>query len=222
MIEVSCWDNRKFVFEPGSTALLAIDMQHDFVSPNGYVAVNYGGSLAAIVPPLEKVLQAAREIGVDVIHTREGYSADGSDVNAVKRALGYVGRPGPNGPFLIRGTPGHNFLEGFGPKGGEHVIDKPGFSAFYRTELDKILEDGAITHLIVTGVTTQCCVHSTLRDAVDRGYFCLSLEDCCMAIDPAVHDATMQIIQAEQHLFGWISSSSHLLNALVRDSTRMP
>jgi len=191
-------------------------MQRDFLAPDGNLALRHGGvaALAAIIPKVRKVLGAARDAGLMVVHTREGYSPDRSDVNAFKRTLGYVGVDGPNGPFLIRGTPGHDFMEGFHPEESEYVVDKPGFSAFYRTDLETILNDQRISHLILTGITTQCCVHSTLRDAVDRGYFCLSLEDCCAAEDPEIHQATLQIIQAENHLFGWISSSDAFLGAL--------
>ncbi len=213
MYEINCWNNRTFPFDINSTALLVIDMQRDFLASDGYIATKYPEvtALQAIVPAVKKVLQAARKSGLTIFHTREGYQGDRSDVNAYKRALGYVGQPGPNGPFLIRGTYGHDFYDGFEPLEGEKVIDKPGFSAFYKTNLDNILKNLGITHLIICGITTQCCVHSTLRDAVDRGYFCLSLADCCAAEDTAVHDATMQIIQAENHLFGWISSSSQFL-----------
>lgn len=215
-MKINCWKNRVFEFEPDSTALLVIDMQHDFLAQDGNMALRYGGvrALAAIVPNVSKVLRGARDAGLMVIHTREGYCPDRSDVNAFKQTLGYVGLDGPNGPFLIRGTAGHDFLDGFHPEKSEYVIDKPGFSAFYRTDLEAILRDQGISHLIFTGITTQCCVHSTLRDAVDRGYFCLTLEDCCAAENQEIHDATMQIIQAENNLFGWITNVEGLLGAL--------
>ena len=110
----------------------------------------------------------------------------------------------------------HDFFEGFEPKEKEIVIDKPGFRAFYKTDLEETLLDRDITHLIITGITTQCCVHSTLRDAVDRGFFCLSIEDCCAAHDSKIHDSTMKIIQAEDHLFGWITTSIEFFEA-IRD-----
>ena len=215
-MRVNCWQNRVFEFEPDSTAILVIDMQRDFLAPDGNLALRHGGvkALAAIIPKVTKVLTEARGAGLMVIHTREGYSPDRSDVNAFKRTLGYVGVDGPNGPFLIRGTPGHDFLEGFQPQESEYVVDKPGFSAFYRTDLETILSDQGISHLILAGITTQCCVHSTLRDAVDRGYFCLTIEDCCAAENQEIHDATMKIIQAENHLFGWITNSEDLIDAL--------
>ena len=173
MVEINCWGKRVFRFTPDSTALLVIDMQHDFPAPDGYVAAveDGAGALATIVPAVSKVLKAARGANLLVVHTREGYAADGSDVNAAKRELGYVGKEGPYGPFLVRGTPGQDFLAGFEPKANEFVVDKAGFSAFYNTGLAEIPRDRAIPHLIISGVTTQCCVHSTLRDAVERGFF---------------------------------------------------
>ena len=191
-------------------------MQRDFLADDGYIAVKYGtaAQMAAVVPKTSSVIDAARQAKLKIIHTREGYSADGSEINSYKRQLGYVGQPGPNGPFLIRGTPGHEFFEGFEPRSHEIVIDKAGFSAFYQTSLEEILEQERITHLVITGITTQCCVHSTLRDAVERGYFCLTLEDCCAAEDPAVHSATLTVIQAENHLFGWISNAQAFVSTL--------
>ena len=217
-IHVPCWDNREYRFDPSHTALVVIDMQRDFLAEDGYVAVKYGtaAQLATIVPKTKNLLDAARQVQLKVVHTREGYSADGSEVNSYKRQLGYVGQPGPNGPFLIRGAPGHDFSEGFEPQSNEIVIDKPGFSAFYRTQFQEILHRENITHLVITGITTQCCVHSTLRDAVERGYFCLTLQDCCAAEDPAVHAATLTVIQAEKHLFGWISSAEAFKEALLK------
>ena len=216
LIQVPCWDSRKYTFDPSHTALVVIDMQRDFLADDGYIAVKYGtaAQLAAVVPKTMSVIDAARQVKLKIIHTREGYSADGSEVNSYKHQLGYVGQPGPNGPFLIRGTPGHDFFEGFEPQSDELVIDKPGFSAFYQTSFEEMLEQEGITHLVITGITTQCCVHSTLRDAVERGYFCLTLEDCCAAEDPAIHTATLAVIQAEDHLFGWISNAQAFAGAL--------
>lgn len=210
MLEIICQDERRFAFVPKHTALLMIDMQRDFFTPPEETT-----ALQEILSPAGLVLAAARNAGVHVIHTREGYAADGTDVNAFKRSLGYVGKPGPDGPYLIRGSAGHDFLDGFESHTGELVIDKAGFSGFYRTPLEPELQARAITHLLLAGVTTQCCVHSTLRDAIERGFFCLTLDDCCAAIEPAVHQATLQIIRAEHDLFGWISDSAALLAALA-------
>lgn len=223
MFTVPCWENRSFEFDPRHTALVVVDMQRDFVSDDGYVGFRHRGRnpLSRIVPELLRVLAAARSGGLCIVHTREGYSADGSDVNAYKRDLEYVGSPGPGGPFLIRGFYGHDFFNGFEPEGDETVVDKAGFSAFYNTDLHTNLTQRKITHLILTGVTTQCCVHSTLRDAVERGYFCLTLEDCCAAEDMNVHAAAMRIIQSENHLFGWIARGNDFTRTLLKYTVRL-
>lgn len=210
MANVVCHDQRHFTFAPGQTALLMIDMQRDFFSTPAKAA-----ALNEIIPPARRVLAAARNLGMLIFHTREGYGADGTDVNAYKRSLGYVGKPGPEGPLLIRGSRGHDFLDDFLPLPDETVVDKAGFSGFFGTDLHSRLQAHAVTHLLLAGVTTQCCVHSTLRDAVERGYFCLTLDDCCAAFDPAVHAATLQIIHAENNLFGWIADSAALLAAVA-------
>jgi nicotinamidase-related amidase len=132
----------------------------------------------------------------------------------MKRERNSAGQPGPLGRFLIRGEPGQDIVADLAPEPGEPVFDKPGFSAFYRTGLQDHLRSHGITHLIVTGVTTQCCVHSTLRSAVDRGYWCLTLEDCCAAQEPALHEAALSLIYGEGHLFGWVCASPALLAAL--------
>ena len=216
MAQILCWGDRQFAFDPVTTCLIVVDMQHDFIAPADAVTSRLTDRfpLAGIVPNLKRVLATARRVGMTIVHTREGYAADGSDVSLYKRSLDYVGRPGPNGPFLIRGTPGHDFFDGFEPQPDEIVVDKAAFSAFYQTSLHRTLVDTGVTHLVLTGVTTQCCVHSTLRDAVERGYFCLTLEDCCAAEDPTVHAATMRIIQAENNLFGWISDSQAFIDAM--------
>lgn len=218
-VRISCSGGRCFEFDVDRSALLVIDMQRDFLDPKGYLASKAEGKasvLAGIVPNVSAVLAAARRRGLMVVHTREGYSADGSDATPYKKSLGYVGAAGPNGPFLIRGAPGHDFYPGFEPRPGEPVVDKAAFSAFYGTRLDHMLERRNITHLVLSGVTTQCCVHSTLRDAVERGFFCLTLMDCCAAEDPEVHEAALRIIQAEGHLFGWIASASAFVDAVSR------
>jgi len=216
MRSIKCWGDRSFGFDPATTALLVIDMQRDFLDPAGMAAVEGEeiDELRKIMPTLRALSAAARLVGVPVIHTREGYAADLSDVSQAKAERGSVGTPGPLGRFLIRGEPGHDFHEGFQPEPGETVIDKFGFGAFYRTDLEELLETEGITHLIAAGITTQCCVHSTLREALDRGFYCLTVADACAAFEPAVHDAALAIIQAENHLFGWIADSGDVLAAL--------
>ena len=125
-----------------------------------------------------------------------------------------VGDPGPLGRFLIRGEAGHDFVDELRPAQGEAVVDKPGFGAFYRTDLEGMLRAAGVTHLILSGITTQCCVHSTLREAVDRGFWCLTVADCCAAIETAWHDATMSLIPSEGHLFGWICDLDDLRRGL--------
>ena len=216
MPNVSCNFDREFTFDTATTAVLAIDMQRDFLEDGGYCAAEGGDVSAgqAIIPAFAAVLDAARRAGIAIIHTREGYLADGSDMNPIKHERNSTGTPGPLGRFLIRGEPGQDTIPALYPHDGEPVIDKPGFSAFYRTDLETMLADAGTTHLIVMGVTTQCCVHSTLRSAVDRGFRCLTVEDCCAALDPALHEGAMSLIYGENHLFGWVCQSAKLIGAL--------
>lgn len=216
MTEVPCLAGRRYRFDPATTAMLVIDLQRDFLDPEGYCgkAGDDLSPLRAVLPRFTALLPRLRAAGIRLIHTREGYAADGSDMHAMKRERGSAGSPGPLGRFLIRGEPGHDFIDEMRPAPGETVVDKPGFGAFYRTELEKILRDAGITHLIIAGVTTQCCVFSTLREAVDRGFWCLTLEDCCAAFDQSLHEGVFAMIQGENHLFGWITRSDDLIRAL--------
>jgi nicotinamidase-related amidase len=221
MIAVACKDRRIFWCEPERTALLVIDMQRDFCSPDG-ASAKAGEDvrpLLEIVPRVVKLVGAARSEGIEVIHTREGHRADLSDLPPSKRersrlAGAEIGSPGPLGRVLVRGEYGHDFIDELRPAPGEAVFDKPGFGAFYGTDLDAHLRRRKIDHLLFTGVTTQCCVQSTLREAVDRGYECLTFYDGCAAFVPTWHEATFAMIASEGHLFGWVSSSPALLAAL--------
>jgi biuret amidohydrolase len=216
---VACVAERAFAFEARETALLLIDMQKDFLAPGG-LCDSLGEDIDAmrpIIPRIQRLLPALRGAGVRIIHTREGYASDLSDVNPLKRSRSIVGRQGPLGRFLIRGEAGHDFIEELRPAPGERVVDKPGFGAFFRTDLEDHLRAVGITHLLIAGVTTQCCVQSTLREAVDRGFFCLTLADCCAAIEPRLHEATLTAIQGENHLFGWIATADAVLTALSGD-----
>ena len=216
MVSVSCDDGRVFSFEPGATALLAIDFQRDFLEPEGGCNTGEAGRarLAAAVPAAKAAVAAARAAGIEVLHTRESYAPDLADVSPLKREMDYVGVEGPLGRCLVRGEPGCDFVAEMRPEPGERVIDKPGFSAFYATDLEDHLRACGITHLVVTGVTYQCCVHSTLRDAVDRGFRCLTLDDACAALEPELEDAVRRIMSSEGNLFGWIADSAAFRAAL--------
>lgn len=217
MITVPCDDGRSFGFVPARTALLAIDFQRDFLELQGGCTVDSEGTkrLSAVVPAAKATVAAARTAGIEIIHTRESYSADLSDVSPLKRTMGYVGTAGPLGRCLLRGEPGCDFVADMRPEPGERVVDKAGFSAFYGTDLQEHLSARGITHLILTGVTYQCCVHSTLRDAVDRGYHCLTLDDCCAALEADLEDAVRRIMRSEGNLFGWIADGRSFRNALA-------
>lgn len=215
-ISVPCRHELSFTFDREHTALMVIDMQRDFLDES--VSCNISGEqfagLRTVIPGVSRLLATCREMGLRIIHTREGYSADMHDMHELKRSRNSIGLAGPFGRFLIRGEAGHDFYAGFEPREGEQVIDKAGFSAFYQTGLEGLLKQSGITHLIVVGITTQCCVLSTIRSAVDRGYFCLLIEDCCAAIDPQAHVAALQTIEAENNLFGWISNSESFIQAV--------
>lgn len=215
--EVACRHGLSYRFRPETTALLLIDMQRDFLEPDGYVATagQDVAPLRAIVPRLARLRAAAARAGLTVIHTREGYGADLSDMHDLKRERASAGQSGPLGRFLIRGEPGHDHIPELYPAPGEAVIDKPGFGAFYRTGLEALLRERALTHLILAGITTPCCVHSSLREAVDRGFWCLTLDDGTAAFDPLLHRAAIALIFGENHLFGWVSTVDAVVEALA-------
>lgn len=213
MISVSCRDAREYRFEPGRTALLVIDMQQEFFADETAECID---DMRAIVPRVAALLTLARNLNCRIVHTRESYQPDLSDVHAYRRSLGYVGKPGPLGRFCILGETGHEFVEAVKPLPDEPVVDKAGFSAFYRSALDGLLRRGGIDHLIICGVTTQCCVHSTLREAVDRGYWCLTVADCCAATDTGMHDTALALIAGEGHLFGWVTDLNDLVASIDR------
>ena len=217
-LTVDCTDGREYTFMPAQTALLLIDMQLDFLDPHGMCGVlgEPIDNLRSIVPTAKEVLAAVRDGGMSVVHTREGYAPDLADMHALKRKRFAGVNAGPLGRFLIRGEPGQDIIPELSPRENETVIDKPGFGAFYCTDLEEILKARSISHLLLAGVTTQCCVHSTLREAVDRGFACLTLSDCCAAFDPTQHDAAIGLIHSEDHIFGWVSDSARLLQALGR------
>ncbi len=213
-------DPYPFGFEPGCTALLIIDMQRDFVEPGGFGETlgNDVSLLQEVVPALRAVLAASRDAGITVIHTREGHLPDLSDCPPAKLRRGSpslrIGDPGPRGRILIRGEYGHDIIDELAPAPGELVIDKPGKGSFYATSLDAVLRGQGVTSLIVTGVTTEVCVHTTVREANDRGYECLVLSDCVGSYFPEFQDYGLRMFAAQGGIFGWVAPSANYLKAL--------
>ncbi|KQP39201.1 cysteine hydrolase family protein [Methylobacterium sp. Leaf106] len=209
-------------FDASSTALLIIDMQRDFLEPGGFGESlgNDVSLLASAVPPTRALLDAARASGLLVVHTREGHRPDLSDAPPAKLERGEptarIGQPGPMGRILIRGEPGHDIIPALAPQDGEPVIDKPGKGAFYATELADVLAARSIATLLVCGVTTEVCVHTTVREANDRGYRCVVVGDACASYIPEFHAAGLAMIKAQGGIFGWVSDSDSVLAALGR------
>ena len=211
-----------FAFDPARTALVVIDMQNDFCAPGGF-GEKLGNDISAtrrIIPIVAEVLAAARRAGMAVIHTREGHLPDLSDcppskLRRSKRQGAGIGDEGPMGRILVRGEPGHDIVPELAPIEGETVIDKPGKGAFYRTTLEETLERLGIESLIVAGVTTHVCVHTTVREANDRGYECLVLEDATAAFDPADQEAALRMIRQQGGIFGWTAPCGAFLEAMT-------
>lgn len=218
----------QFEFDPAAVALVVIDMQRDFVEPGGFGELlgNDVTPLRAVVGPITNVLQAFRARGMMVVHTREGHRPDLGDLHPAKRSRGRlrtgIGDLGPMGRVLVRGEPGHQIIPELAPAPAEVVIDKPGKGAFYATDLETVLLDRGIRSLIVTGVTTEVCVHTTVREANDRGFECLVLEDCVASYFPEFQRAGIEMIKAQGGIFGWISTSAALLRALELAGTVEP
>ena len=209
-----------FPLDVGSTALVLIDMQRDFLLPGGFGETlgNDVSLLQRVVPPLVEVLSAARAAGMLVIHTREGHLPDLSDCPPAKLQRGKpsqrIGDMGANGRILIRGEYGHDIVDELAPIEGEVVIDKPGKGAFYATELQAVLQTAGITRLIVTGVTTEVCVHTTVREANDRGYEALVLSDCVGSYFPEFQRVGLEMVSAQGGIFGWVADSATVIPAL--------
>lgn len=210
-----------YEFDPTHTALVIIDMQRDFVEPGGFGASlgNDVRPLQAIIPTVRRVLLAWRQIGGFVVHTREGHRSDLSDCPTAKLVRGSptlrIGDVGPMGRVLIRGEAGHAIVPELAPIEGELVIDKPGKGAFYATCLQEALQVRGITHLIVMGVTTEVCVQTTLREANDRGYECLLVEDGTDSYFPAFKEATLAMIRAQGAIVGWTAVADQLVQVIA-------
>jgi nicotinamidase-related amidase len=201
-------------------ALVIIDMQRDFLEPGGFGEMlgNDVTQLGSIVPTLKGLLDFCRQKGLTIIHTLEGHQPDLSDCPPSKRKRGKgsltIGDEGPMGRILIRGEPGNAIIPELAPIAGEIVIPKPGKGAFYATELQEILQKRGITHLLFSGVTTEVCVQTTMREANDRGYECLLVEDCTASYFPKFKQATLEMIRAQGGIVGWTSSAQNIQKAL--------
>lgn len=219
MIKINA-EPEAIAIELAKTAVVIIDMQRDFLEPGGFGETlgNDVSLLSAAIEPCKALLDTARQNGMLVIHTREGHLPDMSDAHKAKVERGdpslRIGQLGTMGRILIRGEPGQDIIPELYPQAGETVIDKPGKGAFYATELQSILQDNAIENLIVCGVTTEVCVHTTVREANDRGYRCIVPGDCCGSYIPEFHEAGLNMIKAQGGIFGWVTDSPAILTAI--------
>ncbi len=209
-----------YLLAPGATALVVIDMQRDFVEPGGFGA-SLGNDVSLLQPaiaPIAALLAAWRARGWPVLHTREAHRADLSDCPPAKRGRGNpslrIGDPGPMGRLLVAGEPGTGIIPAVAPVAGEWVVDKPGKGMFWATGLHERLQAQGITHLVFTGVTTEVCVQTSMREANDRGYACLVIEDATASYFPAFKAATLAMLTAQGAIVGWCTTSSSLIEHL--------
>jgi nicotinamidase-related amidase len=209
-----------FGLMPASCALLIIDMQRDFLEPGGF-GESLGNDVSLLrraIAPNQKLLAAWRSSGLTVLHTREGHRADLTDLPSSKKTRGQptirIGDAGPMGRVLVQGEPGHGIIPELAPLPSEPVIDKPGKGAFFATKLYETLQQRGIRQLIVTGVTTEVCVHATIGEANDRGFDCLVPSDCVASYFPEFHTASLAMIKAQGGILGWVTHSEKLLAAL--------
>ncbi|WP_027798426.1 cysteine hydrolase family protein [Paraburkholderia dilworthii] len=208
-----------FAFEPSKTALVVIDMQRDFIEPGGFGAAlgNDVSLLADIVPDVARLIAHARMRGWHIVHTRESHVPDLSDCPPAKRLRGQpsarIGDKGPMGRILVRGEPGNAIIDALAPIDGELVIDKPGKGAFYATRLGEELAMRGVTHLVFAGVTTEVCVQTSMREANDRGYDCLVIEDATASYIPAFKETTLAMTRSQGGIVGWTATLEQLLEA---------
>lgn len=210
-----------FEFDPETTALVIIDMQRDFLEPGGFGEAlgNDVSLLRRTIEPTRALLAAFRAAGMMVIHTREGHEPELSDLTPAKKRRGRfpvtIGDAGPMGRILVRGETGHDIIPELYPIDGEPVIDKPGKGAFHATGLEEILRNWGMEKLVVCGVTTEVCVHTTVREANDRGFDCLVVEDCCGSYFPEFQEMGLRMIKAQGGIFGWVASSPTVIAAIA-------
>lgn len=210
-----------YAFDPAKTALVVIDMQRDFIEPGGFGSAlgNDVSRLGAIVPVVRHLIESCRAAGLVIVHTKEAHRADLSDCPPAKLRRGAarlrIGDRGPMGRILISGEPGNDIVPPLAPAAGEIVIEKPGKGAFYATPLQALLERRAITHLLFAGVTTEVCVQTTMREANDRGYECLLVEDATESYFPEFKATTLAMIRAQGGIVGWTAPAAAVIAALA-------